>query len=194
MTTDAYRKAIAALEVQFAELQVQRADIQQAGDRIDQKLLQVEAALANLRAVIDEPDTEPYEGRLADAIREVMSRGGTLADIARGHLGRTPREVRDELRTLRYDLTQHTNPLASIHSVLKRMEEGGELLSHEDPQRGRAFYPARMRSLAAVYQQLADPASESRNASLKNNLPVTPRKYERIANPLPITLKSDKKK
>lgn len=38
----------------------------------------------------------------------------------------TPIEIRDALETSKYDLSQHSNPLASIHSVLKRFVASGE--------------------------------------------------------------------
>ena len=54
---------------------------------------------------------------LADACRKI------LQDDER-HL--KPVEIRDILEAGNYDLSQHSNPLASIHGVLKRLSESGE--------------------------------------------------------------------
>lgn len=82
--------------------------------------------LAQLRTAInalvaldtDEPIT--YAGTLADACRAVLknSSGRPL----------TPLQVRDAIIALGYNLAQHkSNPLASIHAVLKRLSESGDV-------------------------------------------------------------------
>ena len=43
----------------------------------------------------------------------------------------TALEVRDRLVSIGIDLGRYSNPLASIHTVLKRMHEGGELVERD---------------------------------------------------------------
>ena len=119
----------------ITDLLTQRDGLLKEIQSAQQKVAQIEAAIANLRAVIDEPDiSERYEGTLAEAIRASF---GTLAALG----GLTPRQVRDHLQHRGYDLDgKHNNPLASIHAVLKRMDEAGELNSLEDADKGRIYY------------------------------------------------------
>jgi hypothetical protein len=51
----------------------------------------------------------------------------------------TPVELRDELKAIGYDLAKHTNALASIHSVLKRLaeSEAKEVKMHEHKEGAR---------------------------------------------------------
>jgi len=55
---------------------------------------------------------------LADACREILKQDPQY---------RTARGVRDSLIASGYDIQQHTNPLASVHSVLKRLAEKGDI-------------------------------------------------------------------
>jgi hypothetical protein len=43
----------------------------------------------------------------------------------------TALEVRDRLSAIGVDLEKHSNPLASIHTVLKRLHEAGELVERD---------------------------------------------------------------
>lgn len=69
---------------------------------------------------------------LADAIREVLK-------VSEQY--RTPRGIRDSLRASEYDLTQHPNALASIHGVLKRLAESGEV--EQLNFKGKTYYRSR---------------------------------------------------
>jgi hypothetical protein len=67
---------------------------------------------------------------LADACREVLKTVNT-------HF--TPIQVRDTLASIDYNLNQYSNPLASIHGVLKRMVESGEVESLAHEKRGTIY-------------------------------------------------------
>jgi len=106
------------------------------------------------------PDAD--SGGLADACRKVLSN-------AKRYM--TPVEIRDVLEASKYDLTQHNNPLASIHGILKRFEESGEAwtlpngnktsykLAEGGMLRPRAEYEAQLRA-----QQAERDAREERQA------------------------------
>jgi hypothetical protein len=84
--------------------------------RLDVRLAKIRHARAALTAL--ESDEPPeFEGKLADACRAVLkaNAGRSLA----------PMQVRDALKALGYDLSQHNNEMASIHSVLKRLADSG---------------------------------------------------------------------
>ena len=77
-------------------------------------------AQAAIRAIYALATDEPLEfsGTLADACRQVYR---TSTEPM------TPVEARNAIVALGYNLTQHKNPLASIHSVLKRLAKSGDL-------------------------------------------------------------------
>jgi len=50
-----------------------------------------------------------------------------------------PTQVRDELRKVGYDIDSFSNPMASLHQVLKRLEEKGEIWA-EKTQDGKKAY------------------------------------------------------
>jgi len=105
-------------------LETQRDTHQAQVDDLNLQIAQLDLVLATLAPLVDgvRPDLEVVEGvtdvRLTDACREVMRAGPTY---------RTARGVRDVLVSSGYDLAQHKNPLASIHGVLKRLAESGEI-------------------------------------------------------------------
>jgi hypothetical protein len=81
-------------------------------EEIDHRLARIDAAIANLAVVLDD---EPFEGGLAEAIRTVLKR--------KPGQWMMPTQVRNGLKEIGYDINQHTNIMASVHSVLKRLAE-----------------------------------------------------------------------
>jgi hypothetical protein len=84
----------------------------------DIRLSQLQTAINALVALdTDEPIT--FAGTLTDACRAALKNAGRPL---------APMQVRDIIVALGYDLSQHkSNPLASIHSVLKRLAESGDV-------------------------------------------------------------------
>jgi hypothetical protein len=72
-----------------------------------------------INKICEEFTIEPDEG-LADACRRVLHTTQRYM---------TPQEIRDILEASNYDLKQHNNPLASIHGILKRFDQSGEVSS-----------------------------------------------------------------
>jgi hypothetical protein len=79
------------------------------------------AALAALCETSEEVDkmTEMDLGGLTNACRTVFR--------AAGNRGLMPTEVRGALERLRFPIQTHKNILASIHTVIRRLEEVGEI-------------------------------------------------------------------
>lgn len=118
MDPDQIRQMIAALAAEEDTLL-------ETMKKTDVRLAQIRAARASLTALeSDEPIV--FEGKLADGCRAVLKKNG----------GRSlsPLEVRDELKAIGYDFSQHEhgNVMASIHSVLKRLAKpSGDVKSKE---------------------------------------------------------------
>jgi hypothetical protein len=89
-------------------------------------------ALAPLVAPELSPDMTKIS--LADAIRIVIRSAGRPINAL---------EIRGRLKDLGYDVDQHENPMASIHTALRRMEENDEITPREwdgSPKK-KAFEP-----------------------------------------------------
>jgi len=115
MDTKNVEEMIAALlaEEQYLSDVMKKADI---------RLARVRHARMALVALESEEPPE-FEGKLADAIRAVLKNNPQRS--------MSPVEVRDSLTAIGYETSKHKNPLASIHSVLKRLVESGDANSKE---------------------------------------------------------------
>lgn len=106
----------------LAELRQEHDDLVKQQEQIAKRLAQLESAILGLMALEDIPVAEADWG-LADGCRMVLRASSEpLSAIA----------IRQNLMDLKYDLSKHTNPLASIYSVLKRLVDSGEATSTAD--------------------------------------------------------------
>jgi hypothetical protein len=124
------RERLEALKIMLDSLDAQRAERSNEILQLEQLLrsiapfttdhpLDAEAKLLNNFGLVSSLDGL----NLADACRKVLEENDRYM---------SPREVRDMLEANDYDLTQHSNPLASIHGVLKRLVESGKVLPMAD--------------------------------------------------------------
>jgi hypothetical protein len=125
----AIREAIEALERQEQSIvdEFQRLEIQ---------LAQVRTAKTALLSLESE-EPMAFDGNLADTIRTVLK--------GIGNKSLEPTEVRDRVKAIGYDMSRHTNQMAAVHSVLKRLVESGEIDRKEwrqSPGRKRYFWIA----------------------------------------------------
>lgn len=111
---EACQTRLNALDGERAELQEEMKRLREAINAIAP--LASEHPADELNKFLTEFTPEP-DGGLADAIRQVLL-------SAQRYM--TAIEIRDVLEASQYDLSQHSNPLASIHGVLKRFEESDE--------------------------------------------------------------------
>lgn len=108
VTSDTYRTALDAAIREYETLGEQRRDL----DRRLSHLAQTIGTLSRLMGLVP---TVPLG--LTDACRLVL----------RGGLPMTPTEVRDRLLEIGVDLSIYSSDLSAIHTVLKRLNEGGEI-------------------------------------------------------------------
>jgi hypothetical protein len=85
------------------------------------RLAKVRAARVTLESLRTEEPSE-FEGTLSDAVRAVLKASTNSF---------SPTEIRDRLKDGGYDFSKHTNILASIHGVLKRIHESGDAETKE---------------------------------------------------------------
>jgi hypothetical protein len=108
VTTDDYRRALDAAIREYESLGQQRQDI-------DKRLSELAQSISTLSRLCGLTPTVPWG--LTDACRVVLRSG----------LPMTPMDVRGRLLAIGFDLSKYSSELAAIHTVLKRLNEAGEL-------------------------------------------------------------------
>jgi hypothetical protein len=113
MSKGDYRRALDAAVREYEKLSAERADL-------DDRLSQLRHSIGTLTKLCGYEPTVPLG--LTDACRLVLRNSVTPL---------TALEVRDRLAAIGVDLDKYSNPLASIHTVLKRMHEAGEIAERD---------------------------------------------------------------
>lgn len=108
MTTD-YSRALATAIREYETLGQQRQEI-------DKRLAEVAQTIGTLSRLCGLIPTVPLG--LTDACRLVVRGAGVPV---------TPTDVRQRLQSIGFDLTKYANDLAAIHTILKRLNESGEM-------------------------------------------------------------------
>jgi hypothetical protein len=108
MTSEDYRTALASAVKEYESLGEQRRTI-------DDRLAQLAQTISTLTRLLGLVATVPLG--LTNAVRLVV----------RGGLPLTALEVREQLLGMGVDLSIYANDLSAIHTVLKRLNETGEL-------------------------------------------------------------------
>jgi hypothetical protein len=109
MTSDDYRRALATAIREYEALGQERQDI-------DKRIAEVAQTIGTLSRLCGLTPTVPMG--LTDACRLVVRGAGVPV---------TPADVRQRLQSIGVDLSKYANDLAAIHTILKRLNESGEL-------------------------------------------------------------------
>ena len=109
MTHHDYRRALEAATREYEELGARRRDI-------DERLAQLAHSIGTLSKLLGLTPTVPMG--LTDAVRLVVRGAGVPV---------TPVEVRDRLHAIGFDVSKYTNDLAAVHTILKRLNQSGEI-------------------------------------------------------------------
>jgi hypothetical protein len=154
-----YRQQIGASLLRIDELMEERK-------KIDAELVKLrKLALANAfmltdqdarDAVVAEIDSQSATG-FTHTIRSILRQNPR---------GLTPPEIRDALFGAGYDLSSQVNPLASIHSVLRRLVTAGEVEPLGESYRWKGDrvrgFISRAFKQAAIIERLKSDAAQSR--------------------------------
>jgi len=109
VTNQDYRRALDAATKEYEALGRQRREI-------DDRLAQLAQTMGTLTKLLGLTPTVPMG--LTDACRLALRGAG---------LPLTPLEVRDRLLAIGVDLSIYSNELAAIHTILKRLNDAGEI-------------------------------------------------------------------
>jgi hypothetical protein len=125
MTPTAYKAALDAALREYESLTAQRAEL-------DTRLAQVTESIGTLTRLCGLTPTVAYG--LTDACRTALRCSGAPM---------TPIEIRDRLHATGFDLSRYANPLAAIHTVLRRLAENGEAAARPAPKSQRIAFEFR---------------------------------------------------
>ena len=109
MKADEYRRALDAACREWEALARQRT-------ALEERLTQLTETIGTLTRLCGL--TPKIEWGLTDACRAILRNAASPM---------TPVEVRNRLAAIGFDLSEYSNELASIHTVLKRLKKSGEL-------------------------------------------------------------------
>jgi hypothetical protein len=146
VTTDDYRRALEAAVREYESLGQQRQDI-------DKRLAELAQTISTLSRLCGLTPTVPWG--LTDACRIVLRSG----------LPMTPMDVRDRLLAIGFDLSKYSSELAAIHTVLKRLNESGELRFLVGGPKQGAYLWNRPATAAALGPEIAELTRGGRRAS-----------------------------
>jgi hypothetical protein len=117
-TLKALRDELVMLEGKCSRLATELAETQERKGKVKSGIMSISRLLDEKKASEIMQEIGKAPANLTDAVREVFK-------SATGRL--TPADIRDALVEMGYNVTQHTNMLASIHTCLKRLTSVGEI-------------------------------------------------------------------
>jgi hypothetical protein len=136
VTAADYRAALQAAVTEYEALGEERR-------RIDERLTQLAQTIGTLSRLIGLTPTVPLS--ITDAVRLAMRAGVPL----------TPTEVRDRLLSIGFDLSSYSNQLAVIHTVLRRLNEAGEIRIIPKPGGKHAYLWTKPPKVIAIGPEIA---------------------------------------
>jgi hypothetical protein len=137
VTTENYRAALEAAAKEYEALGEQRR-------KIDERLTQLAQTIGTLSRLIGLTPTVPLS--ITDAVRLAMRAGVPM----------TPPQVRDRLLSIGVDLSSYANDLAVIHTVLKRLNEAGEIRIVPHPSGKNAYLWSAPPKVIAIGPEIAE--------------------------------------
>ena len=146
MTAVDYRAALEAAIREYEALGEQRRDI-------DKRLSQLAQTIGTLSTLIGLTPTVPLG--VTDAVRLALRSGVPM----------TPTDVRDRLLAIGVDLSIYSSELAVIHTVLRRLNEAGEIRLIPRPDKKHAYLWAAPPRALALGPEIAQ--------FVRDNLPET---------------------
>lgn len=150
--TESYKTALDAAIREDQELGEQRRDI-------DKRLAELAQTIGTLSRLLGHVPTVPMG--LTDACRLVTRAGVPM----------TPIEVRDRLKGMGFDLSGYASELSAIHTVLKRLNEAGELRIVPRPSGKDAYLWQRPVRAVAISEEVAEYLRQSGAAGRKKGKP-----------------------
>lgn len=135
MTANSYTRALYTAKQDLARCLVER-------QKIDSEVARLQAVIGQLQNLCAERDRKSFEGRVEHVIKANLTKGiteETRVILKETFFPMTAVELKQTLEARKYDLSRYTNSLAVLHTVLKRLVQGGEVKVVPQP-RGKKSY------------------------------------------------------
>ena len=155
-----YRRALQAARGELASLESAR-------EQVDQRISQLRQTVGALSILCHE-EAEPRG--FTEAVRDVLRASVEAL---------TPAEVRDRLGSSGFAIDGYSNPLASIHVILKRLVTSGEARSFEGPPGTTQYWWNRPVRVVAVPRERLPEALARFERLLDDRNPHPSRKREK---------------
>jgi fibronectin type 3 domain-containing protein len=123
MRTTNYRRALYEAKQDLARCLVQR-------QKIDRKVARLQGVITQLQDLCAERDRKHFESSIDRVVKAHLNMG--ITELSRVILKEkffplTAGQIKQELEARKLDLSRYSNPLAVIHTVLKRLVQGGDV-------------------------------------------------------------------
>lgn len=123
MTTAHYRRSLFEAKQDLARHLVRR-------QKLDQKIARLQAVVSNLQSLCAEQDNTNLEKRVDSVIKADLAVGITKSArviLKENFFPMTASEIKEKIEARKLNLARYSNPLAVIHTILKRLVQGGEV-------------------------------------------------------------------
>jgi hypothetical protein len=126
--TNRYVRAIAEEMQEFKKLMDQKK-------AIDTRIANItELIIANIKMIPDENERKTFMEAF-HVVQEPSGLSEAVVRVLRFDTAMSAVEVRDALIKSGYDLSSHSNALASVHTTLRRLADSGRIVKRDDGER-----------------------------------------------------------
>ena len=129
MKADDYRKTLNGIRAELEEFYGREAELEQNLIEVREHIEGLVDASKSLARIVGEEQEEAFIG-ITEATRKILRAGR--------HRVWAPKTVRTRLRKKEFPLEKYKNPLAVVHTTLRRLEKQGEIRTTK--KNGKTFY------------------------------------------------------
>jgi len=135
MTTRNYHRILYEAKQDLARHLVKR-------QKLDQKIARLHAVVSDLQNLCAEQDQKNFENRVERVIKKDLKGGiteSTRAILQENFFPMTASELKGKIEARKLQLARYANPLAVIHTILKRLVQSGEARVVPRPEGKKAY-------------------------------------------------------
>lgn len=132
MSEDFYKQALEKALEELSDVMSQREELDSQREELDHRIIQLRKGVFGLTAIAGiETDevAKTHPDLFPDLLNPDVGFTDAVRDVLKAHRSyhMSPIEVRNSLRIKGFDLSKYKNVLASIHTILKRLQESREV-------------------------------------------------------------------
>ena len=127
-----YHQLIDSLKKDLALRQEALGKCMAQQEQLEREVAAIRSSITNFARMLDMEYVEEDDIGLTEAVRQVFKSAVGQSFI--------PTEIRDKLKGMGYDINKHGNVLASIHSVINRLQQRAEIAVVGQRNDGKTCY------------------------------------------------------